>query len=292
MKNESKSSTLLNNYKLINCRGKLLDLSTPVIMGILNVTPDSFYDGGKFTEQKAIIEQAGKLLSQGADIIDVGAMTSRPGSPLITETTELKRIIPAINGIMDKYPDAIISVDTVRSEVAGKCIEAGASIINDISGGDLDENMFKTVSLLNVPYILMHMKGTPENMQENPQYDDVVSEVAASLGSKIAELRNAGVHDIIIDPGFGFGKTTDHNYQLLGALDYFNFLECPVLAGVSRKSMICKVLKVNPEQALNGTTALNMVALLKGASILRVHDVSEAIEVVKLFVSLRDSGSN
>ena len=283
MKINTDNAQSFNIRKQINCRGKLLDLTEPKVIGILNVTPDSFYDGGKFTEQKAIIRQAGKMLAQGAAIIDIGAHSTRPGSKFVAETTELKRIIPAVKGILDKYPDAIISIDTFRASIAEKCIENGAAIINDISGGDLDKKMFKTIAKLNVPYILMHSKGTPENMQKNPKYKDVVSEVIGSLGGKLTKLRNRGVHDIIIDPGFGFGKTLEHNFRLLKSLEAFTLLGCPVLAGISRKSMICRTLDVTPSKALNGTTALNMVALMKGASLLRVHDVKEAIEVVRLF---------
>ena len=277
------SKALFNKSHLINCRGKLLDLSVPRVMGILNITPDSFFDGGKFTEEKAIIKQAGKLLAEGADIIDIGAHSSRPGAKIIAESTEIKRLLPAIKAVLSKYPQTIISVDTYRSAVAKKAIEAGASIVNDISGGDLDKNMFKTIAGLKVPYVLMHMAGTPGDMQKNPVYKDVVNEVFTSLLKRVSELRKLGVTDIIVDPGFGFGKTVEHNFSLLNHLDAFRALDCPVLAGVSRKSMICKVLGVNPEKALNGTTALNMVALLNGAAILRVHDVKEAVEVVKLF---------
>jgi dihydropteroate synthase len=276
-------SSSTNKTRMISCRGKLLDLSTPKVMGILNITNDSFYDGGKFTEEKAIIDHAGKMLSEGADIIDIGACTSRPGSKAVSQATELERLMPAIDGILQKFPETIISVDSFRSEVAEKCITAGASIINDISGGDLDNNMFSTIARLQVPYVLMHIKGTPVNMQENPEYDDVVSEVLASLGGKILKLRQAGVHDIIIDPGLGFGKTLLHNYRLLKSLSSFQMLDCPVLVGISRKSMICKALGINPKDALNGTTALHMTALMNGASILRAHDVKEAKEVISLF---------
>jgi len=290
MKTIHSSTALFNNYNQINCRGKLLDLSAPKVMGILNLTPDSFFDGGKFTEEKAIIKQAGKMLSEGADIIDVGAHSTRPGAKIVSEATELKRLLPAINSILAKYPDAIISVDTFRASVARKCIDTGAAIVNDVSGGDLDKKMFSTVTELNVPYILMHMKGTFATMQKDPVYKDVVSEVTGHLLKKITKLRKMGLRDLIIDPGFGFGKTVEHNYELLNALPSFGLHGCPVLAGISRKSMICKVLKINPEKALNGTTALNMVALMKGASLLRVHDVKEAVEVVKLYGKINDAG--
>lgn len=289
MKTDPSSPTLFNTRQMINCRGKLIDLFTPRVMGILNITPDSFYDGGKFTEQKAIIKHAGKMLSEGADFIDVGAQSSRPGAKFISENEELKRILPVISGIMDRFPDAILSVDTFRANVAEKCIKAGAAIINDISGGSLDSAMFRTVASLQVPYILMHMKGKPLTMQLKPRYKDVISEIMNSLGNRITKLRRLGVYDIIIDPGFGFGKSTEHNYRIMKSLSSFTVLDCPILAGVSRKSMICKVLHVNPEKALNGTTALNMAALMNGASILRVHDVKPAKEVVNLFLSLRNS---
>jgi|SRR5688572_19795577 len=285
------SQALFNKSQLINCRGKLLDLSVPKVMGILNITPDSFFDGGKFTEEKAIIKQAGKMLAEGADIIDIGAHSSRPGAKMVAESTELKRLLPAIKAVLKKYPQTIISVDTYRASVAKKAIETGASIINDISGGDLDKEMFKTVASLKVPYILMHMEGTPGDMQQNPVYENVVNEVLTSLMKRVSTLRKLGVTDVIADPGFGFGKTVSHNYALLNHLDAFRVLDCPVLVGISRKSMICKVLGINPEKALNGTTALNMVALQKGASILRVHDVKEAVEVVKLFREMKKVGS-
>jgi dihydropteroate synthase len=287
MKTNTTIPTVFNNRKLININGRIVDFSIPKIMGILNVTPDSFFDGGKFTEQKAIIKQVSKMLAEGADIIDVGAQSSRPGAKFISEKTELNRVLPAIQAITGKFPQAIISIDTFRSKVAEKCMAAGAHIINDISGGDFDKNMFEMVAKLQVPYILMHIKGKPETMQIKPKYKDVVSEIFDSLGSKVAKLRKSGVHDVIVDPGFGFGKTVEQNYKLLKSLSVFNELDCPVLAGISRKSMICKVLQVNPDKALNGTTALHMAALLAGASLLRVHDVKEAREVVQLFLQLK-----
>ena len=278
-----KYPSILTSARVINCRGKLLDLSVPAVMGILNVTPDSFYDGGKFTEEKAIIKQVGKMLTNRASIIDVGAQSTRPGAKIISEKTEKSRLIRVVDAIMNKYPDAILSVDTFRTSVAISAIEKGASIINDVTGGNFDKDMFKTAGKLQVPYILMHIQGTPETMQKDPQYKDVVSEVAAFFLNKISKLKKAGVTDIIIDPGFGFGKTVEHNYRLLKSLNTLKMTGCPILAGISRKSMICKVLKINPDKALNGTTALNMAALMNGASILRVHDVKEAAEVVKLY---------
>ncbi|MDQ3049557.1 MAG: dihydropteroate synthase [Bacteroidota bacterium] len=289
MKSKPVYTALFNSHYLVNCRGRMLDLSVPKVMGILNVTPDSFFDGGKFTEQKAIINHAAKMLAEGADIIDIGANSTRPGAKMVDSATELKRLLPAITYLRDNFPDVIISVDTFRARVAEKCIEKGVSIINDVSGGDLDKKMFQTVARLNVPYILMHMIGTPESMQEDPKYDNVVLEVTSHLAKKVSQLRQLGVHDIIIDPGFGFGKTVEHNYKLLNGLPALSYLGCPVLAGVSRKSMICKVLKINPENALNGTTALHMAALMKGASLLRVHDVKEAVQTVRLFENIKNN---
>ncbi len=287
MKSTPGYTALFNNHHLINCRGRLLDLSVPKIMGILNITPDSFFDGGKFTEQKAIINQAAKMLDEGADIIDIGANSTRPGAKMATAATELKRLLPAIAALRENFPDALLSVDTFRAVVAEKCVDQGVSIINDVSGGDLDKKMFQTIARLNVPYILMHMQGTPETMQENPEYSNVVFEVTAHLAKKVSLLNQLGVHDIIIDPGFGFGKTVEHNYQLLNALPALAYIGRPILAGVSRKSMICKVLKVNPDKALNGTTALHMAALINGATLLRVHDVKEAVQTVKLYEMMK-----
>lgn len=281
--------SVIHSKNLINCRGKLLDLTIPKIMGILNVTPDSFFDGGKFTEEKAIIKQVGKMLKDGASIIDVGGQSTRPGARRLSEKVETKRIQPVIAAILQKYPDTIISVDTFNASVAEACIEAGAAIINDVSAGNLDKNMIKTAGKLKVPFILMHMKGVPGTMQKNPKYKNVVTEVTGFLLDKITKLKKAGVIDIIIDPGFGFGKTVDHNFSLLKNLNLLKMTGCPVLAGVSRKSIVCKVLHVDPINALNGTTALNMVALLNGASMLRVHDVKEANEVIQLFQAYQNA---
>lgn len=288
MKSNPAEQRVFNTRTTIRCKTRIIDLSTPVVMGILNITPDSFYDGGKYIENKDIIRRAGRILKEGGSIIDIGAASSRPGSKPIGLKTELKRLIPAIKGILDRHPEAIISVDTWRSEVAEKCVLEGASIINDISGGNLDRSMFDTIARLKVPYVMMHMKGTPATMQKNPVYIDVATEVFDEFKYKLSVLRNSGVTDILIDPGFGFGKTIEHNYKLLNALPELALLGYPVLAGISRKSMICKALKVTPEKALNGTTALHMAALLKGASVLRVHDVREAAETVKLFTHIRN----
>jgi dihydropteroate synthase len=266
----------------INCRGRLIDLSVPVVIGILNVTPDSFFDGGKFTEESIIKSQVEKMLLEGAQIIDVGAASSRPGAAKISEPEELKRLIPTIDLLVKAFPGIIISVDTFRSEVARQAINSGAHIINDISGGDFDPAMFAKVAELKVPYILMHMQGDPQTMQKNPQYKDVLIEVLQIIQKKVSNLRKLGVKDIIIDPGFGFGKNVEHNYELLAGIEHFHLAGCPVLAGISRKSMITRVLNVNPDQALNGTSILNTIALLNGAQMLRVHDVKEAMEAIRL----------
>lgn len=268
--------------KSLNCRGKLLDLSTPVIMGILNITPDSFYDGGQITGVGSALSLAESMLKEGATILDIGGQSTRPGAKSINSTEEWKRIGPSLISIKKHFPDAIISIDTFHSQVAKNAVEEGASIINDISAGDFDNGMFSFVLNSQTPYLIMHMQGSPENMQENPQYENVVSEVLNYFIKKVSHLKMMGLNDIIIDPGFGFGKTLENNYSLLKNLSLFQILDCPILAGISRKSMITKTLNITPADALNGTNALNTIALLNGASILRVHDVAEAIEVNKL----------
>lgn len=277
---------MLHQKSTINCNGQLVDLSEPIIMGILNVTPDSFFDGGKYDNVKAMLQQVEKMILEGATIIDVGGMSSRPGAVIIDKQEELNRVIPIIEQIKTHFPHVIISIDTVQSEVAKQSIAAGASVINDISAGSIDDQMFQTVAELNVPYILMHIQGEPENMQQKPDYQDVVKEVLDFFIKKIGELRAMGVKDIILDPGFGFGKTIQHNYQLLQKFTIFKILDLPLLAGTSRKSMIYKVLKTNPQAALNGTTVLNTIALERGAKILRVHDVKEAKETITLWKQL------
>lgn len=267
----------------LNCNGKLVSLSSPVVMGILNITPDSFYDGGKFFSEDKIIEHTRKMIAEGATIIDVGGQSTRPRAEMISQDEEIRRVIPVIELLKKNFPDTTISIDTFRSRVAEEAVKADASIVNDISGGSMDKEMFSVVGKLNVPYILTHIKGNPENMQENPQYENVVREVKDYFKEKIFELRNEGVKDIILDPGFGFGKTVEHNYSLLKHLNSFFIFELPLLAGISRKSMINRVLKTSPETALNGTTALNTIALMNGATILRVHDVKEANETIALF---------
>ena len=266
----------------INLNGNLMDLSTPKIMGILNVTPDSFYDGGMFDSNKKILDHVEKMLTDGADIIDVGGYSSRPGAKEVKLKDEIKRVVPTIELIKKEFNETTISVDTFRSEVALQAVNGGASIINDISGGDLDPNMFNCVAELNVPYIIMHMQGNPKNMQNNPLYENVIVEIIENLSKKVFEATEAGVIDVIIDPGFGFGKTIEHNYKILRELSFFKELDCPILVGLSRKSMIYSLLEEKPENVLNGTTCLNTVSILNGANILRVHDVKEAKEVVKL----------
>ena len=255
-------------------------------MGVLNVTPDSFFDGGKYEDVNALLDQVEKMILDGATIIDVGGMSSRPGAEIIDAAEELNRVIPIIKKIKEHFPDVIISIDTVRSKVAQESVMAGASIINDISAGSIDEKMFETVAELNVPYILMHMRGKPEDMQQNPDYQDVTKTVLDFFIKKVGELRALGVKDIILDPGFGFGKSIQHNYQLLQNFAIFEILDLSLLAGVSRKSMIYKVINSTPQEALNGTTVLNTFALERGAKILRVHDVKEAKETITLWKQL------
>lgn len=266
----------------LNCKGKLLVIDRPLVMGILNITPDSFYEGHLAKDITTILQMAGNMLSAGADIIDIGGQSTKPGSKRITATEEAARVLPVIEAVKNKFPDAVISIDTYYSEVAAKSVNAGASIVNDISAGSMDNNMIATVAALKVPYIAMHMKGTPETMQYDPQYEEVVKEVLDFFIQKIDDCKKAGIHDVIIDPGFGFGKTTQHNFLLLKQLAVFNMLTCPILAGISRKGSIYKTLNISAAEALNGTTCLNTIALLNGASIIRVHDVKEAKEVVTL----------
>ncbi|MDC0389716.1 MAG: dihydropteroate synthase [Flavobacteriaceae bacterium] len=266
----------------INIKGKLMDFSSPKIMGILNITPDSFYDGGMFDSNKKILKQVEKMLEDGADIIDIGGCSSKPGSKKVITDDEIKRVIPTIELIKSKFNEAIISVDTFRSEVAKKAVNSGASIVNDISAGELDPNMFNCVAELGIPYIMMHMQGSPQTMQNKPKYNNVVNDIITNLSKKIFRARELGIIDIVVDPGFGFGKTLEHNYQILNDLSFFKELDCPILVGISRKSMIYKILNNDPKNALNGTTCLNTVALSKGANILRVHDVKEAKEIIKL----------
>ena len=274
---------------ILNIKGSLLDLSSPKIMGILNVTPDSFYDGGVYSNENEILKQAEKMISDGVDIIDIGGYSSKPGAKKITIKEEEKRVLPIIKLIYKTFKKTIISVDTFRSEIAEKSINAGASIINDISGGDFDNNIYKIAERYKAPYIMMHMKGDPSNMQINPTYQNINYEIIKNLSKKIDFAQKKGVCDIIIDPGFGFGKTIEHNYQILNNLKLYKVLHKPILIGVSRKSMIYKLLKTDPSKALNGTTALNTIALINGANILRVHDVKQANEVIKLCGFLKEN---
>jgi len=264
------------------CGAQVLDLSTPVVMGILNLTPDSFFDGGKFPDLDTRVSHVGKMIGDGASIIDVGAVSTRPMAPEVSEEEELARIIPVLHTLCREFPSCIFSVDTFRPRVACAAVENGAGMINDVYGGRFEKGMIETIATLNVPYILMHMKGTPATMQVNPYYSDVVAEVTYFFDQQFAQCREKGVHQVILDPGFGFGKNTGHNFTLLSRLDEFRSFGVPILAGLSRKSMINRVLQVSPGDALNGTTVLNTIALLKGADILRVHDVKEAVEAIRL----------
>jgi dihydropteroate synthase len=275
-------NTAFSTNKTLNVRGKLVDLSTPKVMGILNVTPDSFYDGGRFVHEKEILDQTEKMLTEGATFIDVGAYSTRPGASEIDVEEEKRRAAHAITTIYKRFPEAIITVDTFRSTVAMAAIEAGASIVNDVSGGELDSKMLDTIAALKVPYIMMHMRGTPQNMIQLTTYNNLIKEITDFFHTKLFNLKQQGIHDVIIDPGFGFAKNIKQNFELLHHLDYFKVLGRPILVGLSRKSMIWKTLNVSPEEALNGTTALNTIAAIKGAAILRVHDVREALEVIRL----------
>jgi dihydropteroate synthase len=270
----------------INCNGQLIDLSTPKVMGILNLTPDSFYDGGKFDSDKNVLLQVEKMLADGATFIDVGGQSSKPNATLVSVEEEMNRVLPKIDLILKNFPETIISIDTFNSQVAQAAIENGAAMINDISAGSLDDKMMETVSQLQVPYIMMHMRGTPQTMQQQTNYDDLVKEILFYFSEKVAKARSFGINDLIVDPGFGFAKNIEQNFELLNKLELFQMLELPVLAGVSRKSMIYKTLNTDAENALNGTSVLNTIALTKGANILRVHDVKEAVECVKLYDKL------
>lgn len=280
-------NTVFQQKLSLNVRGNLMDLSKPKIMAILNLTPDSFYDGGVNNDPVNALKKAGEFLSEGADILDLGAYSSRPGAEHISEKEELARLIPVIAAIVGEFPEAVLSIDTFRSTVAKAAVNAGAHIINDIAAGQMDKEMFETVASLGVPYIIMHMKGTPQTMASQTDYQDITTEVCQYFAAKIAELKLLGVKDIIVDPGFGFAKTPDQSYELLKNLDLLKITGQPVLAGLSRKSMIYKTLGTDANSALNGTTVANTIALMKGASILRVHDVKEAREVVTLIGKVR-----
>jgi len=267
----------------IHCKGQLIDLTTPRVMGILNVTPNSFFDGGKYKNDIEILSQVEKMLNDGATFIDIGAYSSKPSAEFVSEEEELQRIVPIVNLILEHFPETLISIDTFRSEVAQACIENGAAIINDISAGNLDDKMLETIAKYNVPYLMMHMRGTPQTMQTMTNYDNIVKEILFYFSERVAQARSLGINDLIIDPGFGFAKTLEQNYEVLQKLELFEMLELPLLAGFSRKSMIYKTLQSTAAEALNGTTVLNTIALTKGAKILRVHDVKEAMECVTLF---------
>ena len=272
----------------INANGRLMDLSEPQVMGILNVTPDSFYAGCRAETEKDIASRLHQIVDEGASIIDVGAYSSRPNAEHIDSGEEMNRLRTGLGIIREHFPEAIVSVDTFRSDVAKMCVEEyGVAMINDISAGNMDKDMFTTIARLGVPYIIMHMKGTPQTMQTNPQYDHFLKEVFYYFSEKVQRLRDMGVKDIILDPGFGFGKTVEHNYELMNHLEEFKLFELPLLVGISRKSMIYKLLGTTPEEALNGSTVLHTIALQKGAQILRVHDVKEAVETVTIVEKMK-----
>lgn len=271
----------------INCKGKLIDLSLPKVMGILNLTPDSFYDGGKFLNETAILKQVEKMLLEGATFIDMGAYSSRSNADHVSETEELNRILPVVKLVLKSFPNTLISIDTFRSEIAKQTVEAGAALINDISAGKLDDNMLPTVAKLRVPYVMMHLRGTPQTMQQHTNYENITKEILFYFSERIRKAQALGMLDIIIDPGFGFSKTLEQNFELLNNLELFKMVNKPLLVGVSRKSMVYKKLGVTANDALNGTTVLNTIALQKAAAILRVHDVKEAMETIKLVESLK-----
>lgn len=275
-------NTFLTSNITLNCRGTLLDLSTPKIMGVLNVTPDSFYDGGRYSHLAKLLKQVEKMIREGADIIDVGGMSSRPGATIIEAKDELKRVLPAIRAIKREFPNSLLSIDTLRAEVVQQAVDSGASIVNDISAGNFDEQLLPTVAQLNVPYILMHMQGKPATMQVNPTYADIVEDISDFFVNKLREIKALHIKDVILDVGFGFGKTLSQNYELLKRLPEFQVFDLPLLVGVSRKTMVYQVLQNTANEALNGTTVLHTLALLNGAKLLRVHDVKEAKEAIQL----------
>ena len=269
----------------LNCKGRLLVLDKPVVMGILNITPDSFYSGSRF-EQSNELQKAQQMISEGAAILDIGGQSTRPGSDRLTADEELKRVLPAIEMIKKEFPSVYLSIDTYHAKVTSETVAAGIDMVNDISAGELDAAMLSTVASLNVPFIAMHMQGTPDTMQQNPTYENITREVVDNFIQKTAACKAAGIVDLSLDPGFGFGKTINHNFQLLKSMEALQIFLVPILAGLSRKSTVWKTLQITPEEALNGTSVLNTIALTKGASILRVHDVKEALEVVKLYSAI------
>lgn len=276
----------------INCNGKLIDLNTPRIMGILNLTPDSFFDGGRYQIEEEILKQVEIMLSEGATFIDLGGYSSRPGAKNVSAEDERLRVLPALELILKNFENILVSIDTFRSDIALECIETGACMVNDISAGSMDEKMFETVARLQVPYIIMHMKGTPQDMQTHTTYQNLVKDIIYYFSEKVFELRALGLNDIIIDPGYGFSKTLDQNYEILGCSELLKNLELPILTGISRKSMLYKVLECGPEDALNATTAVHSIALMKGTNILRVHDVKEASETIRIMEQIKPWSSN
>ena len=284
------ATKFLKRKSTINLNGQIIDLSKPVVMGIINVTPDSFFDGGKYKTEKKVLKRAEEILEQGGTIIDIGAISTKPGSEGISTKDEIERLLPAVKAVKKEFPNAFVSIDTYRSWVALKVIEdCGPCIVNDVTGGNFDENMFDTVGKLGVPYILMHMLGNPLKMQDKPEYGDIIRDISMFFTDCVKRLTKAGVKDVIIDPGFGFGKTLEHNYELLNRLDSFKVFQLPLLVGVSRKSMIFKLLGTKPEEALNGTSVMNTLALMGGADILRVHDVREAVEAIRIMDMIRST---
>lgn len=280
----------ITTARYINVNGSLLDLSQPRVMGILNVTPDSFYAGSRTQTEAEIVRRVKQIVSEGAAIIDIGAYSSRSNADNVSAREEMERLRMGLKILFEIQPDAVVSVDTFRADVVRMCVEEyGVAIINDIAAGEMDANMFHTVAALNVPYIMMHMQGTPQSMQQHPHYDNLLKEVFLYFARKVQQLRDLGVKDIILDPGFGFGKTMEHNYELLSHLEEFRIFELPLLVGVSRKSMIYRLLDITPQEALNGTTVLDTICLLKGADILRVHDVKEAVETVRIVQAMRNN---
>ena len=284
------ATKFLKRKNTLNLNGRILDLAQPVVMGIINVTPDSFFDGGKYKTDKKVVKRAEEILVQGGAVIDIGAVSTQPGKEGISTVEEIDRLLPAVKAVRKEFPDAFLSIDTYRSWVALKVIEeCGPCIVNDISGGNFDVHMFETIGKLGVPYILMHMQGTPLKMQENPVYEDIIRDISLFFTERVKQLTKAGVKDVIIDPGFGFGKLLEHNYELLNRLDSFKVFQLPLMVGVSRKGMIYRLLGSNPEEALNGTTVVNILALMGGADILRVHDVREAVEAVRILNMVRST---
>ena len=278
----------LKRKNTINIGSESIDFTIPMVMGIVNVTPDSFYDGGKMEDEKVLLTAVEKMINEGVRVLDIGAVSTQPGAPVVSTKIELGRLLPAVQAIRNSFPKIPISIDTFRSWVAVRVIdEIGPIIVNDISGGALDSKMFETIGKMRVPYILSHIQGTPKTMQDNPQYDDLIKDISSYFGEKVKKLTKFGVLDIIIDPGFGFGKTVEHNFDLLNRLDSFKVFQLPVMVGMSRKSMIWKALENSPEEALNGTTVANTLALMGGADILRVHDIKEAVEAVKIFCEIK-----